>query len=279
MKKFKLQEIIFLLIGNTLIAFAVANFILPYHLVTGGMASIAIIVNKLFGWNEQLVINIVIISMFILGYFALGKKFAVKTALSTFYYPLALAFFLKYPVVIDTSEILLIAIYAGVLVGVGIGLVFNVGASTGGLDIPPLILNKVFGYQISHMVALIDGITILLGAVIFGAEVIMIGLLSAAITSLMINQLMVLGSAKMLNVMIITEHYDQVVTWIHDTMDRGTTLLEASGGYTGDSRPVVMTVIDKRRLHDLNEGVLFIDPIAFMIIHEVNEVKGRGFTI
>lgn len=279
MKKFRVQEIIFLLIGNTLISFSVANFILPYHLVTGGMASIAIILNKLFGFNEQFVINVILITMFILGYFVLGKKFALKTALSTFYYPVILDFFLRHPVVIDTQEILLIAIYAGVLVGVGIGLVFSVGASTGGLDIPPLILNKIFGHPISHMVALIDGITIMFGALIFGAEVIMIGLLSATITSIMISQMLVLGSSKMLSVMIITEHHVEIMTWVHESINRGTTLLEASGGYTGTSRPVVMTVIDKRRLHDLNEGVLAIDPVAFMIIHEVNEVKGRGFTI
>ena len=143
-------NIIIILAGNSLSALAVVTLVIPTGLPTGGSTGIGLFMNKVFGINMSLVVFTFNILVFILGAVVLGKKFALTTILSTFYYPFILNVFQRtISIGIITEDKLLATIFAGLLMGVSLGMVFRVGASTGGTDIPPLVMNKLFGIHVS----------------------------------------------------------------------------------------------------------------------------------
>lgn len=267
------------LLGNTLYALAVATFILPSGLITGGSTGLA-----LFFWHQAALpiawfisgFNIV---MFILGAAVLGRTFALTTLVSTFYYPLILGIFQKIPVLqAFSSDLLLSTIYAGIMIGIGIGWVIRAGASTGGMDIPPLILNKKFGISVSTAMYGFD-CSILLAQMLFADKIqVLYGILLVIIYTTVLDKVLLTGRSRT-QVKIISEKYQEINHMILQRLDRGSTLIHAETGYYHTQNPMVLTVIANRELPRLNQLVLAIDPQAFMIINRVNEVKGRGFTL
>lgn len=267
------------LLGNTLYALAVATFILPSGLITGGSTGLA-----LFFWHQAALpiawfisgFNIV---MFILGAAVLGRTFALTTLVSTFYYPLILGIFQKIPVLqAFSSDLLLSTIYAGIMIGIGIGWVIRAGASTGGMDIPPLILNKKFGISVSTAMYGFD-CSILLAQMLFADKIqVLYGILLVIIYTTVLDKVLLTGRSRT-QVKIISEKYQEINHMILQRLDRGSTLIHAETGYYHIQNPMVLTVIANRELPRLNQLVLAIDPQAFMIINRVNEVKGRGFTL
>ena len=142
----KIIEIIIIVIGNAILAFGICGFITPHGIIVGGASGIGLIVKQITGIPLSLVVYAINIIMFIIGYFYLGKAFAAKTLLSTLIFPTFLTLFENMPSVTHlTSDLLLSSVYAGIFVGGGLGLVLRLGASTGGMDIPPLVLNKKTG--------------------------------------------------------------------------------------------------------------------------------------
>lgn len=174
-----LIDVISVIAGNLIIALGVNLFILPSDILSGGVAGIAVALQPVFHLPATLVINGLTIALFIVGAIVLGKQFAMKTILSTIVYPLFITVTHEmFANVFITNNALLASIYGGVCIGVGIGLVYRVGASTGGMDIPPLVINKYTGITLPTLVMCIDGATVLLGASTYGIEAAMIGLVS-----------------------------------------------------------------------------------------------------
>ena len=160
----------------------------------------------------------------------------------------------------------------------GVGIVLRVGASTGGLDIPAIILNKKRGIPIAIILYTID-ISILLSQMIFSnIEQILYGIIIVLITTMVINKVIVYGKNDFM-VTIISEKYLEISENIHNKIDRGTTFIDIQTGYKKNNQQAVMSVISKRELHSLNKLVQEIDPKAFIIINQVNQVKGRGFSL
>ncbi len=126
----------------------------------------------------------------------------------------------------------LATIYGGALMGIGIGCVFRTGASTGGMDIPPLILNKYTHLPLPSPVMLIDALTVLLGAMVYGLQPALMGILSVWVSSFMINKTLMIGGQEAKNVMIISNKHKEIMEYIHKELNRGTTLLQAVGGYS-----------------------------------------------
>ena len=169
-------------------------------------------------------------------------------------------------------------IFAALLVGAGVGIVLRVGASTGGLDIPAIILNKKKGVPIAIVLYIID-FSILLSQMIFSnIEQILYGIIIVLITTMVINKVIVYGKNDFM-VTIISEKYLEISENIHSKIDRGTTFIDIQTGYKKNKQQAVMSVISKRELHSLNKLVQEIDPKAFIIINQVNQVKGRGFSL
>lgn len=278
-----LIESCWLLAGNIILAIGVAWFILPNDVLTGGLAGVAIAIEPIFHITPEIIINVLTVVLFLLGAVILGKRFAAKTIFSTFAYPMFLSLFSYLANHVIGADVFIMdkylaTIYGGALMGIGIGCVFRTGASTGGMDIPPLILNKYTHLPLPSLVMLIDALTVLLGAMVYGLQPALMGILSVWVSSFMINKTLMIGGQEAKNVMIISNKHKEIMEYIHKELNRGTTLLQAVGGYSQEKRPVIMAVIVKKQLHDLQMIVSHIDPEAFVIVTDTNEVQGLGFT-
>jgi len=275
-----IEKIIMILLGNLLYSFAIAFFILPSGLITGGTTGIALFVNYLTGFDISLFVLIFNIVMFIVGFLILGKTFALSTALSSICYPFMLSLVQRLNLLMGdlTHDLILCTVFGGLLIGMGIGIVIRAGASTGGMDIPPLVLNKKLGINVSVSLYVFDFTILILQMFFSNREQILYGILLVCIYTFALEKVLIMGKSKT-QVEIVSDKYKEINELITTKFDRGTTLYNANGGFTGNSTCAVLTVINKRELFAIQEAVMKVDPAAFIIISQVNEVKGRGFTL
>ncbi|WP_455683291.1 YitT family protein [Thomasclavelia sp.] len=280
MKK-RIYETIIIIIGNFILAIGICAFITPVGLITGGASGIGIAVKSLTNINISYTVYAINIIMFIIGYFYFGKKFAVGTLLSTLLYPTFLAVLEKMPQLANiTNDALLSTLYAGLCIGLGLGLVLRVGASTGGMDIPPLIVNKRTGISIAWLINIFDCVILLLQVIFcpISIEKVLYGITAIIITTIVMDKVIMLGETKV-QVTIISPKWQEIRKIVFDDINRGCTLLNVTTGYYQKNQFAVMSVVSKRELHLLNEMILNIDPTAFIISNETHSVKGRGFTL
>ena len=262
------------IIGNFLLAAGVVLFILPNDVLTGGVAGIAVALFPIFHIPTDLMINALTIALFVLGALTLGKQFAIKTLLSTICYPVFISVLSSSVHAIEiTDNQLLASIYGGVLMGAGVGLVFRTG-----MDIPPLIVNKITKWPLPTLVLVTDGLTVLLGALVYGVEAALIGIISVWLSSYVIDKTMMFGGPATKNVMIISKHQEEILQVIYQDLGRGATILEAKGSYTSENRPVLMVCVSKKQYPLLSHEISRIDPEAFVIVMDANEVQGYGFS-
>lgn len=267
------------LIGNTIYSCGIAAFVLPNDLITGGTTGIALILEHYFGLPIGLSVAVFNIVMFLLAILILGKSFALTALISTFYFPWILSQFQKVQFIQNmTDDFLLGSIFAGLMLGLGVGLVIRAGASTGGMDIPPLILNKKLGLPVSVGLYVFD-FTILIVQMSFrDKERILYGILLVLIYSTLVDKVLLMGKTQM-QVKIISDHYEEINKAIQEKLDRGSTFFKTESGYLRKDSFAIMTVVSSRELPKLNELVLDIDKQAFIVINQINEVMGRGFTL
>ena len=252
--------------GNVFYAFVIKLFLLPGNLMTGGTTGIGLVVKHFTGASISgfvLAFNIV---MLIVGVIFLGKKFALTTILSSFTYPIALeAANHIFGDLVITDNPMLNTIFAGLGIGIGLGIVIRTGASTGGMDIPPLILNKYFRIPVSVSLNVFD-ILILLPQILYNPpERVLYGIL-------------VMGNTKT-EVKIISKQVEEVRQAILAQVDRGVTMLYGEGGYKQEQKQIVLSIVSNRELPQVEKLIRQIDPEAFMIISRVTEVRGRGFSL
>lgn len=274
-----MKNFLFIILGNLIFALGIAVFVIPNGLILGGSTGLALSVQHFLGIDITITVAIINIITFLAGLFILGKKFAATTLISTFIFPIFLNYFKDIERFKNiTSDLLLASIFTALLVGTGVGIVLRVGASTGGLDIPAIILNKKKGIPIAVVLYAID-ISILFSQMIFSnTEQILYGIIIVLITTMVINKVIVYGKNDFM-VTIISEKYLEISENIHNKIDRGTTFIDIQTGYKKNTQQAVMSVISKRELHSLNKLVQEIDSKAFIIINQVNQVKGRGFSL
>ncbi|MCB5941636.1 YitT family protein [bacterium 210820-DFI.6.52] len=266
-------------LGNAILTFAIAAFVLPNRLISGGVTGIALVFEHFFAMDVSAGVAVANGVLFLAGAVVLGKKFALTTLLSTLLYPVFLSLFRQLDVLQHlTQDTLLAALYAGILMGAGMGLVIREGSSTGGMDIPPLILNKYFGWSVPALIYVFDT-AILLTQVFFStSEQVLYGIAVVLVTSLVMDRVMVMGKNQT-QVTIITPRYEEVAQAVQEKLDRGCTFLETVSGHLHRPGRAVMTVISQRELAALNKLVQGIDGEAFLVISKVNEVRGRGFSM
>lgn len=276
---FSLKRIMWVLIGNTIYSCGIAAFVLPNDLITGGTTGIALILEHYFGLPIGLSVAIFNIVMFLLAILILGKSFALTALISTFYFPWILSQFQKVQFIQNmTDDFLLGSIFAGLMLGLGVGLVIRAGASTGGMDIPPLILNKKFGLPVSVGLYVFDFTILIIQMSFRDKERILYGILLVLIYSTLVDKVLLMGKTQM-QVKIISDHYEEINKVIQEKLDRGSTFFKTESGYLRKDSFAIMTVVSSRELPKLNELVLEIDKQAFIVINQVNEVMGRGFTL
>lgn len=278
-----LKDIPMVVLGNLCIAIAVVFFVIPNKILVGGTAGVSVVLNAFFGFNEEIMIKILTYLLFIIGAVVLGKSFTLKTLTSAIVYPILLtivsAIFKVIPRDFFQVGTLIATICSGALVGLGIGLVYRRNGSTGGMDIIPLIINKYTNIPLHILLLIVDGITVLLGAIAYGFEASIYGVISVWICSYIINQAMLIGTQKLKQVYIISKNLDEINSAVTKELDRGSTIIKAEGGYTKEQFDMLMVVLTINQYPDLIELIHLIDPTAFVIVYDINEVKGRGFTI
>lgn len=275
-RKERVLNFTMIFIGNFILAAGAAMFIIPNEILSGGVAGVAITLYPIFKIQPEVMINIILIFTYILGAIFLGKKFAMKTLSSTLLYPVFIYFFglLSFETKVDP---ILASIYGGLLTGVGLGITFRAGASTGGMDIPPLILEKYTNIKVSAWIMILDGIIILLGLSTYGLNQVLIGFISIFTATFAIDKILLFGGEKAKQVFIITKYNHEILHAIHTTLDRGSTLIPARGGYTNEEKEMIMTVLLNAQYTELERIVNEIDPDAIMVVSAVTEMHGPGF--
>lgn len=274
-----LKSVFMIIVGNTLYTLGIIYFIIPNNLVTGGTTGIALFVEKVAGIPVPVFVAVFNVIMFLLGWVVLGKRFALTTIFSTIYYPVALAVLEKLLANTEKPQDLMLAtVCGGLLIGAGIGIVIRAGASTGGMDIPPLVLNKKWNVPVAWSLYAFDVLILLLQTFRASFTNVLYGVVMILIYTVVLDKVLVMGNDKV-QVKIISKEYERINRAVQKDIDRGTTLLEVEGGYLREESYAVLTVLENRELPKLNEIVKSIDPNAFLIINQVTEVRGRGFTL
>ncbi len=278
--KKQLWNLFLILLGNTIYALAVVLFILPDDLITGGTTGLALFFNHFFQIPISLFVFAFNVIMFLAGAVVLGKAFALTTLISTFYYPVILGVLQEVPVLAAgfTDDLMLATICAGLMIGFGIGIVITAGASTGGMDIPPLILNKKIGLPVSVTLYALDVTVLVLQMLFSNREQILYGILLVLIYTVVLDKVLTFGTVQT-QVKIISPSYQQITEAIIQQLDRGVSLLHLTTGYLGTEEKMVLTVISNRELPALKRIVSEIDPDAFLTISRIYETRGRGFSL
>lgn len=267
------------LVGNAILAFTVAAFIVPHGVIMGGATGIGLTIAHYVPVDLSIIIFIVNSILFVLGATVLGKKFAVATIASTFIYPTFLSIVQKIPGIDRlTDNLMLATLYAGALLGVGIGLIVRVGSSTGGTDIVALVLNKWFHIPVAGLLYVID--FLVLGVQVFfsDTEQIMYGVLMLVLETAILNKVMLLGQSQ-IQLFIISEEYEHIREKMLKELDAGVTMVHVETGYGQENQKGVLCIIPNRKLYSVKELVQSIDPKAFITITQINEVRGRGFSM
>lgn len=266
-------------LGNLMYALAVNMFIVPNDLITGGTTGLALFFNRTAGIPVSAFVWCFNITMFLWGAWVLGKEFAVSTAASTVIYPLMLSI-LEWTGAAGfvMEEKLVAVVYAGLLIGAGIGVVMRAGASTGGMDIPALIGKKKWNFNVSFVIYLFDCIILALQVAAADIYSILYGILLIMVYTLVLDKALVMGTAK-IQVKIVSREYRKINTLLGERVDCGTTLLHMESGYLHKEQEMILAVISSRDLPKVNQLVLAADPEAFIVVSQINEVRGRGFTL
>ncbi|MEB2280630.1 YitT family protein [Lysinibacillus xylanilyticus] len=267
-------EYMYVIVGAAIIAIGFNVFLLPNQVASGGVSGISTILHGLFGWNPGFIQYAFNIPLFIAGIVVLGKKFGIKSFIGTITLPFIVLLTNSWGPWTDNP--LLGALFGGIVVGLGIGLVFKGNASTGGTDLLAQIITKYTGISLGTSVLLIDGIIAISAAIVFDLEKGLYALIGLYVTTKTID-IIQLGLSQSKMVYIITMKQDEVRDAIYAEIDRGVTKLPAIGGYTREARPVLMVVVYQTEFTKLKQLIKNVDPSAFIIVSDAYEVLGEGF--
>lgn len=273
--KKEIMRCLYFLLGLTLFSFGFTFFLLPQNLVFGGVTGLSILFKELFSFNTSLFVLCVDVFLLIISFLVLGKKKTVGSILGSLLLPLFLALMgLISEVVEYTNEDLFIcAIFGGVFVGTGLGLVFKAGFTTGGTDIVNQIIHKYFKLSLGKAMLVTDGLIVTSGIFVFGFTRFMYAVLVLYIITVMTDRV-ILGVSKSKAFYIVTDKTQEVKKYIIDTLGHSVTVFDATGGYSKETQKVVFCVIPTREYFKLKEGINKIDEESFFIVTDAYEVYG-----
>ena len=274
----KVTSLLLVLLGNIIYSFAIKLFLLPAELISCGTTGIGLVVEHFLHIPLSGFIFVFNMVMLAVGWLILGRKFAMTTLLSSLLYPIFLEILNQtLGDVYVTDNLMLNAIFAGIGLGGSLGIVIRAGASTGGMDIPPLVIRKFTGISVSVTLYAFD-LVILLGQMfISNREQVLYGILMVCIYSVVLEEFLLMGK-RQVQVRVVSSRWQEINRALLEELDRGVTLLMAEGGYSREKTLMVLSVVGQREVFRVTELVHRIDPEAFLIIEQVKEVRGRGFT-
>ncbi len=274
----KWMSFLLVILGNTTYALSVKLFVLPANLISCGTTGLALVAQEYLHIPMSAFILTFNVAMLALGWWILGRKFAMTTLFSSLYYPIALEVLNRVlGDVYITDDVLLNVLFAGMGLGMSLGLVMRGGASTGGMDIPPLVLKKFFRIPVSASLWVFDFCIMTTQMSFHPLEDMLHGILLLIAISMTLNKVMLFGTSKT-EVKIISEQAEEIRSAILSKVDRGVTILHGEGGYLRRDTEVILSIISNHQLPKIEEQARGIDPDCFIIVTSVTEVWGRGFT-
>jgi uncharacterized membrane-anchored protein YitT (DUF2179 family) len=289
-----IKNLILVIFGTAVLAFGTAVFIVPFDLVTGGVSGLAIVLEKIvpFALSIDFYITALTWILFFLGLIFLGRGFAIKTLLSTVFYPVLFTLFYNLVenqsfgglLVLQNSAyneiaVLLAAVFGGALVGAGCAITFVAGGSTGGVDVLAFLICKVFKrVKSSYVIFGVDAAIVVCGVFIINDLVLsMLGICSALVCAAVIDRVF-LGSSSAYVAQIISNNSEEISSGVIEKLDRTTTIVDVKGAYSGESKKLIIVSFSMREYSDLMNIINREDPSAFMTISRVHENHGEGWT-
>lgn len=273
-----LSDFLYIILGCIVQAVGMAVFMVPAKLVSGGISGLAQVINHLTGWPIGVMTLIGNIPVMMIGWRYLGRlPFAVRTLTAVFLFSVftdIIYYFFPDPTL--TGDLFLNTVFGAVIMGVGFGLVYLGGGTSGGADIIGRILNQRMGISISASYLICDTLPILLGAVFFGWELALYALIAVYING-KAAEVISEGNSSFRQAYIISDAHAEIAKQIMMQMDHGVTILHGAGGYSGREREILYCVIYRGEVNTLKKLVAEADPKAFMIVGQANEVLGEGF--
>ncbi|WEG11343.1 YitT family protein [Pullulanibacillus sp. KACC 23026] len=276
----KIKNVFFMILGSAIFSFGLVNFNIKNHLAEGGVTGITLILYNLFHIDPGISNLVLNIPLFFVGWRLLGKNVFVYTLISTaavslflwvFEYWLTFNFSLK-------SDMTLAALFAGVFIGSGLGIIFRFGGTTGGTDIIARSLNRYFGLTIGKTMFAMDAFVIVLSLIYLDFRQAMYTLVAVFVAARVIDFIQT-GAYAANALMIISLHTEEIADRIIKELDRSATLLSGKGGYSQTPLEVLYCVVSRSELFRLKQLIQSVDPHAFVTVHEIHDVMGEGFTL
>lgn len=271
----RFSDTLFIIIGTLFVAFGFNAFLLPNRIVSGGINGLTIILYETLHLTPSVVLFSVNFILLALSFFLLGKEVFFKSILGSFLVPLFVS--LLHGVALNNIEPILAAIFGGVTVGLGVGLVFLGKGSTGGTALIALIVQKYIPIKLGIILGICDGLVILSALFVFDVQTVLFALIALYLTSRMVDTVQV-GPQSSKNVMIISNDYKRIREQIISDLDLGATLIPIEGGLNLETKKMVMVVIQEDQFITLKQAILNIDKEAFVVVTSAHEVVGKGFT-
>lgn len=273
----KIRQYVGMTLGIFITAVAMNLFLIPHKIAAGGVSGLATVLHYLFDFPVGVLMLVFNIPIFLFGLKILGARYGINTL----YGAIMLSVFIDLterftPVV--TEDILLNCLYGGVMVGIGMGLVFRFKGNTAGTSLLAAILNKLFHFSVGQALMIADGCVVAFAGIVFNSpELALYATISIFVTSQIID-LVQEGPATSKSFLIMAENPEALADKIFQEIDRGVTYLQGRGGYTGQSREMLLCVVDTSEVTQLKELIVQHDSKAFIIVNDAHEVFGEGFS-
>ena len=270
-----IRDYLLLTMGALLTAFAFAAFFLPHDIAPGGVTGIATVLSSVTGLNVGLLSFLINLPLFAIGWRRVGLRFAVRSFISM----MLLSLFIDLIPAFDLAgDMMLAAVFGGVTMGAGLGLVVRAGATTGGTDMAAMIVHEHWPvFTVPMVLFAIDGMVVVIAALIFGVQAGLFALVSLFISTKTMDSV-IKGFNTAMQFLIISPNQEEMVKRIHTEMDRGCTRLEATGTYEGRKNGALLCVVSRMEAFRLKKIVSECDPHAFVTVCDVHEALGEGFT-
>ncbi|MFJ7734821.1 YitT family protein [Lysinibacillus sp. NPDC097287] len=280
LKQIKIRNVIAIMIGAAIFSFGLVHFNMQHQLGEGGFSGITLVLYFTLGWDPALLNLLLNIPMFILGWRLLGKKAFIYTVIGTVSLSIFLKVFQVYQFDIPLKDdLFLVSLFAGVFVGLGLGIVFRFGGTTGGSDILARLAHKYFGWSMGKSMFMFDAVVILLSWLTFLDARSMMYTLVAVFVGARVIDFVQDGAYAARGAIIISQNPSAIADMISLRMERGVTTLQGQGHYTKQQKEVLYCVVSRNELVRLKSIIHEVDPHAFVSIFEVHDVAGEGFTL
>lgn len=276
----RVKNILLILIGSAIFSFGLVHFNIQNELGEGGFTGITLLLLYLFDWDPA-VMNIVLnIPVLLVGWRILGRNTFIYSLLGIVGVSVFIRTFQMYMIEIDlANDLTLASLFAGVFIGIGLGIIFRYGGTTGGVDIIARLVNKYLGWSMGRAMFVFDAVVILVSVVTYLNSIKGMYTLVAVFVGAKVIDFIQEGAYAARGTTIISEKSDEIAKQVLQQMDRGVTVLEGRGSFSGAKRDVLYCVIGKNEIVRLKTLIDRIDPHAFVAVSHVHDVTGEGFTL